>query len=556
MASTIEQIKNKLGIVEVVGSYLKLEKAGNNLKARCPFHNEKTPSFFVSPGRDSYYCFGCGKKGDIFNFVQDFEGVDFLGSLKILADRAGVVIEKIDPKLIDENQKLFNLLEEATLFYERELWGNTEALSYLKERGLSENTIKSFRIGFAPNDWRLLLEYLRKKGYKDSQIEEVGLSKESKGKVYDRFRSRIMFPINDPSGRVIAFSGRIFGDDNESAKYLNSPETKLFRKSNNLYAYDKAKIDIRKNDFAILVEGNVDVLMTHQAGYRNSVAPLGTALTREQLEKISRLTNRLVIAFDSDGAGFKASARGAKIALSMGIDLKVASIPQGYDPASLILSDGDAWKKSIKDSKHIVEFYLSKLISSESDNRKLNLKIKEEILPFVAMIENKIDQAHFVKILSEKMDVPQNLVFDELKKVDLSELDLPNIENLYQQNNKESNREFLIRLISGVIFWKESLGEKLEDYKEKLQNLTKDKDILSRFEKDKEVLIFERESEDQVVEPDELLERLKIDYLEEERTLLRKELGKAGVNHDEVLKKHHEISKEIEELKEKLKKII
>ena len=346
MSSNVEQIKNRLSIIDVVGSYLKLEKAGVNFKTRCPFHNEKTPSFFVSPGRDSYYCFGCNRNGDIFNFVQEFEGVDFVGSLKILADRAGVKLQKIDSKTEDQNQRLFNILEESSSFYQRKLQDNKEALEYLKSRGLTEKTIKDFSLGFAPDEWGALMNYLKSKGYSEKEMDKAGLIKESGGKTYDRFRSRIIFPINDPSGRAVAFSGRIFGKESSKIpKYLNSPETSIFKKSYILFAYDKAKLEIRRSSFAVIVEGNIDVLMAHQAGYRNTIAPLGTALTREQVEKISKLTNRIVIAFDSDSAGFSASSRGARIALSLGIDLKVAAIPKGFDPADLIIKDVEEWKK-------------------------------------------------------------------------------------------------------------------------------------------------------------------------------------------------------------------
>jgi DNA primase len=565
MASTVEQIKNKLGIIEVVGSYLKLEKAGINFKSRCPFHNEKTPSFFVSPSRDSYYCFGCGKNGDIFSFVQEFEGVDFIGSLKILADRAGVVIEKIDPKLKNQNDKLLTLLEETTLFYEENLEKNPRALKYLKERGLEKKILKSFRIGFAQNEWRSLLEYLTKKGYSEKEIDEAGLIKESQGKVYDRFRSRIMFPVSDPSGRTVAFSGRIFGEENdEIAKYLNSPETKFFKKSNTLFGYDKAKIDIRKNNFAILVEGNVDVLMAHQAGYRNTVAPLGTALTREQLDKVSRLTKRIVIAFDSDGAGFKASSRGAKIALSVGIDLKIASIPEGYDPADLIIKDKDEWKDVIKNSTHIIEFYLSRLKNDEKDERKLGLKIKEEILPFVAMLENKIDQAHFVKILSETMGISEEKLYEEVEKIEIKDLDVSYPEDKKSENTDiDSRRKMIIRRIIGILLWQESMKKPTVDTKfirKEIQKITGKETILDDFSSnEKSDLIFEADilyegSLNVKVELKELFGRLEEDYLKERLNLKMKELKKAENEGDsktsmKALKECQNLSKQIAKIK-------
>src|SRR6185369_16545446 len=265
MNSPVDKIKERLGIEEVVSSYIKLDRAGNNLKARCPFHNEKTPSFFISPDRGSYYCFGCGASGDIFTFVEEFEGLDFKGALKLLADRAGVPLEAFTPERKEaesEKERLYRAMEEATKYFEDNLRNNSkeskEVLEYLTSRGVNEKSIKDFRVGFAILDWRKLYDHLRSKGFADADIERAGLAKKPEDKskaMYDRFRGRIMFPITDSSGRVVAFSGRIFVDDGKSAKYLNSPETPIFSKHAVLFGIDKAKESIRKNNFSILVEG-------------------------------------------------------------------------------------------------------------------------------------------------------------------------------------------------------------------------------------------------------------------------------------------------------------
>ena len=275
MNSPVAKIKERLSIEEVVSSYIKLKKAGANLKAKCPFHNEKTPSFFVSVDRGSYYCFGCGASGDIFTFVEEFEGLDFRGALKLLADRAGVELAAYTKEMKEaenEKEKLYRAMEEATLYFCDNLTQNREVLNYLKTRGLNEKSIKDFRIGFALLDWRLLYFYLQKKGFSDIEMEKAGLVKKSEKGFYDRFRGRIMFPISDSSGRVIAFSGRIFSAQGgsasggvEQAKYLNSPETPIFSKHAVLYGIYKAKDSIRKNNFSILVEGQMDLILSHQA---------------------------------------------------------------------------------------------------------------------------------------------------------------------------------------------------------------------------------------------------------------------------------------------------
>ncbi|MEK7142355.1 MAG: DNA primase, partial [Patescibacteria group bacterium] len=309
--STVEQIKSRLSIVDVAQNYIKLQKAGNNYKANCPFHNERTPSFFVSPARESWHCFGCSRGGDMFSFIMEIEGVDFLESLKILADKAGVVIEKIDKKQQNERLRLFSLLEDAVTFYETELRKNQDVITYLKKRGMKGDLAKSFGIGFAPAGWRNLHDFLKGKKYSETEMEKAGMivkSTKAQAGYYDRFRSRIMFPIFNASGEIVGFSGRIFGEDgvDSGGKYINSPQTVLYDKSKVLYGFNKAKDEIRKKDICVVVEGQMDVVMSHQAGIANAVAVSGTALTTDHLKLIKRLTDKIIMAFDKDEAGARA----------------------------------------------------------------------------------------------------------------------------------------------------------------------------------------------------------------------------------------------------------
>src|SRR3989344_977751 len=346
MSTPVEQIKERLSIADVVGSYMQLTRAGASLKGICPFHSEKTPSFFVSPARGSYYCFGCQAKGDIFTFVQEFEGLDFVGALRVLASRAGVTLQKMDPKQRSEYARLYQLLEKATRFFEAQLREGSEARQYLTARGLSDESIRSWRLGYAPDEWRSLFDYLITEGFKPEEMQKVGLVKVSTQadpagntasgtkRYYDAFRGRIMFPILDSASRVIAFSGRILPrlDDGKTGKYINSPETVLFSKSHVLHGFHLAKLAIREKDATILVEGQMDLLMSHQAGYRNTVASSGTALTTHQLERLRRLSENLLIAFDSDSAGLKAAERAIGLALSLGMNVKVIPL-QDKEPA-------------------------------------------------------------------------------------------------------------------------------------------------------------------------------------------------------------------------------
>ena len=428
--TAVEQIKERLPINEVVGQYVKLEKSGASYKAKCPFHNEKSPSFFVSPDRGGYYCFGCGAKGDIFSFVEQFEGLDFRGALKILAEKAGVQLT-FDNKADGERDRLFQIMEAATQYFEAQLQvaSSKEVQEYLKKRGITENTRTEFRVGWAPEGWSNLHLFLKKKGWPDQVIEKAGLAKKGdKGDFYDRFRGRVMFPISDSSGRVVAFSGRILPklDDGKAAKYLNSPDTPLFDKSLVLYGLDKAKSDIRRMGYSILVEGQMDLIMSHQAGIKNTVASSGTALTDESFSEsgaisnlglVRRLSPNIIIAFDSDTAGRKAALRAAGIALGMAMDVKIADLVGGKDPADLVLNNPEDWKKALREAKQIIEFEVGNVVRDTPDPRKIPRALRERVFPFLARIESRMDQAHFVKMISDKANIPESAVWDDLKNM-------------------------------------------------------------------------------------------------------------------------------------------
>lgn len=421
MSSPVEQIKERLTIADVIGSYLKLERAGASLKAKCPFHNERTPSFFVSPARGGYYCFGCGAKGDMFTFVEQFEGLDFVGALRVLAARAGVVLRKVDPKVASAEARLYLTLEKATRFFEQELERNHEALAYLSARGLTSETLKHFRLGFAPNEWRSLSEALQKEGCSADELLRVGLIKKAeKGSgYYDVFRGRLMFPISDSAGRVIAFSARILPslDDKKTGKYINSPETALFKKSEVLYAFDKAKLPIRQADVAILVEGQMDALMSHQAGFSNTVAVSGTALTRTHLERLKRLSESIILAFDADSSGVGADERGVRLALSLGMNVRVAKILGGKDPAELIQKDKEVWRRVLENSKHVVDFSLDALFSLALADRELARRVEKEILPLIKLLPSPVEQAHFIREIAERAGLREESLWQAFRAI-------------------------------------------------------------------------------------------------------------------------------------------
>lgn len=489
MNSPVEKIKERLSIVDVVSSYIKLTKAGKNYKAKCPFHNEKTPSFYVSTERDSYYCFGCGAKGDIFSFVEQFEGLDFKGALKLLADKAGIVLTyERDDQSFDQKERFYQILEEATKYFEVNLLNNNQAKEYLKYRGIKEETIKNFRIGYALEEWRSMLNYLTKKNFKRDDILKVGLIKESDSNYYDRFRGRIIFPICDSSGRTIAFTGRIFPEkksDKENtqivAKYLNSPETALFNKSGVLFGIDKAKNAIRMRNYSILVEGQMDLILSHQAGFNNTVAISGTALsettetneaseTNENivLQKINnlglvrRLSDNIILAFDGDKAGVKATGRSAMIALSLGMQVKIAVLPEGQDPADIILKDKEQWKDIVKNSVNIINFYLEKFCLETNDIRKIGQKIREIIFPFLNVLNSQIEKSSYISYINQKTNIPIeaiNLDLEKYKNENMGHLLPDNNGNVQNINIKNNRRQELEKNYLGIIHWNKKQKE-------------------------------------------------------------------------------------------------
>jgi len=571
-SSQVDQIKERLGITDVVSSYVSLERAGSNLKAKCPFHNEKTPSFFVSPSRNSFYCFGCGVKGDIFTFVEQFEGLDFPGTLRILAERAGVPLSFESKTSRDERTRLFDLLEAATVYFQETLNSEKKAHSYLADRGLTDKTIKIFRLGYAQNEWRDLYEYLKNKGFTDAEIEKAGLIKKAdntssgmpEGKTdryYNRFRGRIMFPITDSSGRVIAFSGRLFPEGGEAAKYVNSPETVLFNKSKVLYGFDKAKHQIRKANFSIVVEGQMDILMSYQAGYTNTVALSGTALTSEHIKAIKRLSDNIVLAFDTDDAGIASAGKSAKQALASGMDVKVADMPRGVDPADLVRKNPESLKAAVRSSKHIINFYLDLLSAEKKDERSFGKAVTERVLPFISQISNKIDQAHFITQVAEKLKTSDDVVREELSKLPAEVISDQEIGTKQQMGRKLSRREALERKLRGIILWQENEKKPIIDTK-KLRNQIKiivsktaSNEFLTTLKSDQDEALFIAEvgyDDVEVLKQDvqELLSHLEEEYLKNKFENVLKELKQAELekNSKRVLVK----LKECKELSEQI----
>ena len=442
--SSINEIKDRLDIVEVIGNYIKLQKSGQNFRALCPFHSEKTPSFFVSPTRQLWHCFGgCNEGGDIFKFIMKIEGVEFGDALRMLAQKAGIEVKKEDPKIRSERERLYEVCELATKFFEEQLKQSKigqEAKNYLLNRKINEESLQKWRIGYAPDTWQGLSDFLTSQGYSQEEIKKAGLGLSSeKGSFYDRFRGRIIFPIFNLNSNIVGFTGRVFKNkDDTVAKYVNTPQSLLYDKGRILYGLNRAKVEIRKKNTCILVEGNTDLIMVHQVGFENAVAVSGTALTSYQLSILKRYSDNLLIAFDMDSAGQAATKRGIDLAQAQGFNIKIVVSTDGKDPAEIISKNLKEWERSLEKAKTILDFYFdSAFLGKDLKNPEHKKEIAVILLPVLKRIPNRIEQAHWIQKLAEKLGVKESIIETELKNTKDREV---GIGSGYINREKKSNQ--------------------------------------------------------------------------------------------------------------------
>ena len=412
--SIITEVKQKLDIVEFVSEYVTLQKAGRNFKGLCPFHTEKHPSFFIFPEQQSWHCFGaCGTGGDIFSFIMKKEGIDFGQALRLLAQRGGITLGPLEApsKAEDEKkEKLFQINEAATEYYHH-LLSSTKAgeaaRRYLARRKVMPETIKEFRLGFSPDAWETIKNYLVGKGYTEKELVEAGLVIEKEeGGSYDRFRNKLMFPICDIQGRVTGFGARVL--DDSLPKYINSPQTLIFDKSSRLYGIDKAKSAIRNRSLVIIVEGYMDVLAAHQHGWQNVVGSMGTSLTEKQVEGIKRLTNNVTLALDADLAGEEATLRGRAILAYSNAEAKVMLLPQGKDPDEIIGEDPARWQKLVEQAMLILDFAFQSVIGKVDINKAKDKSLAlEKLLPLIHEIKDPDQKFHYVERLASALKIPR-----------------------------------------------------------------------------------------------------------------------------------------------------
>lgn len=466
----IDDIKKRIDIVTLISEYVSLKKTGRNFRGICPFHQEKTPSFMVSSELQIFKCFGCNRGGDCFEFLKDAEGIEFGEALERLSKRAGIVLKetKKTPEQINR-EVAFDINAKAAEVYHHLLLKTSagkKAKDYLEIRGVNEKSIKDFKLGYAPVQRDFVFRYLKKKGFNDKDLVTSGVVIKGFDGFRDRFFSRVMFPIIDLQDRVVGFSGRILGDG--EPKYLNSSDSVTFNKSLTLFGINLSKTEIKKARKSVLVEGNLDVVSSHQAGVKNVVAPLGTALTSQQLLILKRFASEVVLAFDNDVAGDSAARRSIEIAENAGMDVRIAVLKAGKDPDECIKISPDLWKESIEEAVPVYDYLIISAqkrfdIKSAEGKRKFG----SEILPMVARIEDQLMSSHYIQKVSSLLGVGEEVIREAIKKFKPSEAKFnvpkPEVSNTLP---KMARRKMLEKYLLALMTSKEFKDVPLEVFKE------------------------------------------------------------------------------------------
>lgn len=447
----LEEIKMRLSIEELVGSYVQLKKAGRNLRGLCPFHSEKTPSFMVSPEKGIAYCFGCHQGGDIFKFIQLIESVDFPEAIDILAQKTNVVVPKKAPEIANKRLKGIEVNQSTVSFYKDQLERNKKHKDYFLDRGLTEETISQFKLGYAPDSFDQLKNHLTEKGYTIRDLLDAAVASQrsiADKNAYDRFRNRLIFPIFDHQGNPVGFSGRIIGEG--EPKYLNSPETPTYNKSFVLYGLNWAKEAVKQEDMAIFVEGYMDVIAAYQAGTKNVVATCGTALTPQQLKLIQRYTKNIAFAFDQDSAGMQATFRAIELAQIGDLNIQIIQIPSGKDPDECIKEDLEKWKEAVENPVTVMDFYFDYALR-QFDKEKLEGKkdILNFLLPLIKLYRSEVEQSIYLNRLALDLKTDVRLLWNDLKNLKSKTNYTPQKEATEKEPEKKkfSREEFLLGFI-------------------------------------------------------------------------------------------------------------
>lgn len=460
MDNPVEEIKKKIDIIDFIGSFITLKKTGRNFKAVCPFHQEKTPSFVVSPERQIWHCFGaCQDGGDVIKFLMKWENITFFEALKELAEKTGVQLKKVrfEDDVWKKKERLFVMNDLSAEFFEYILnktkFGK-KALEYLESRGIKPEISKKFQLGYAPNSWNSLLQFLKRKKYQESEIDETGLLvKSDSGRYYDRFRGRLMFPIKDPRGHIIGFSGRSLDNTDPSAKYINTPETLLYHKRETLFGLDLVKDEIKKEKNVFIVEGEFDMITPYQDGISNFVAIKGSALTREQLMLLKRYTEKITLALDADVAGKEAIQRGIQDAEQLDFEVGIITFDYAKDPDEALKKDEKLFKTILKKPIPVYDFLIQVLQKKYPNDDPFNKKkIGDEIIPFIERMSNPIVQSHYVKKLAEFLHVSESSIQILMRRLHQKKKEGSMFTSLRKDKEHESRELILQRYILSLMF--------------------------------------------------------------------------------------------------------
>lgn len=418
MPTPVEEIKQKIDLIDFIQEYIRLTPAGSNFRAVCPFHREKTPSFMVSSEKQIWHCFGCGEGGDIFGFLMRMEGLDFSESLRTLAARAGVALTSYEPKEHSQRSQALVILQRTNEFFQKQLRLpiGRQALEYLQNRGITEETIQTWQFGYAPNDDSELFAFWKSQGFTMAEVEQAGVLASSGGRVRNRFWDRLIFPLFDQHGNVVSFAGRTLRLDG-LPKYVNGPQSLVYNKSAILYGLFQAKTAIKRLGYAVLVEGYMDVLASFQAGTKNVLAVCGTALTEQQLSLLKRYTDNVMICFDADVAGQSANLRGLNLAWNLGFNLKIVNLGNSKDPDELIKKDPNLWTEALRQAEPLMDYVFSQTVKqfdlSRPDHKK---KVAQKLIPYLNFLSDPVEQAHYAKKLTDLLGVPASAIQSLLTK--------------------------------------------------------------------------------------------------------------------------------------------
>jgi len=568
MNDEAEEIKRRIDIVEFIGSYVTLKKAGANHKGLCPFHSEKTPSMMVSSEKQIFKCFGCNEGGDIFSFLMKIEGLGFGDALKTLADRAGVKLKREHFERLKTGEqpgqktRLFQLNELAAKLYHKILTDHPQAKiarEYLEARGINQKTISEFNLGYAPKSWDLLIRFAESRGFSEKELILAGLAVRKDRQTtagernsYDRFRERIVFPIDNVLGNPVAFTGRLLADSDNAPKYLNSSESPIYHKSLIIYGLDKAKLKIKELDLAVIVEGNMDVIACHQAGFQNVVAVSGTSLTREMLVALSRYTNDIAFSFDNDSAGKMAARRAITLAGELELNAKIINLPGKYkDPDEAIKADPKNWQEAIATARPVLEDLIKKSVTEKMEIADKKRAVKE-ILPLIKTLKSKTESDHYIKMLSQALLISEGTLRDDLKRAKVESSNKK--EAVVGEAKKTTDSDILLAICAGKSDLSDSLikdlpeilladgilGEEIGEIQKNPKNIKKDLEKIAKLSAVKEILlVFEKDFDT----PEEiesfildLKKKLQVAVYEKKKSRLIEQIAEADSRGDKKLR--------------------